>query len=190
MKTYHVQIKGTSPLLINRFKESDEVPDKVTKGKKNYGTPREQAEKTPYRDEGTLRLWIPSTWVTGAIKTIASDYKLPGTRKSVKSVSGGAVIPCQEKMYFLEEYSLKDIEIDSRPCVVQRARIMRHRARLEKWSVSLELMIDEQILAPEVVHQILTDAGRRAGMGDFRPQKSGPFGQFLIQKFKEFKPKE
>ena len=192
MKTVNVEITGVSPLLINRFKEQDELTEAVKKStKKDYGSPREQAEQTAYHDERTKKLWIPTTWVTGAIKTVASDYKLPGSRKSLKSVSGGAIIPLEEKMYFNGNLKLKDVEIDSRPVVIQRARIMRHRARLEKWKVSLVLEIDETIIPVDNVHEILSDAGKRAGMGDFRPQKGGPFGRFSVTSWKvlEDKPK-
>ncbi len=181
MKTVKVTITGVSPILINRFKEQEEIPQKMKKsGKKDYGTSREQAEATAYQDEETKKIWIPSTWIKGTIQTVASDYKLPGSRKSVKSVSGGAIIPTEEKLYFNEGYEIKDIEIDSRPCVVQRARIMRHRAKLEKWSVTADLMIDDSILDIDNVHEILNDAGRRSGMGDFRPQRGGPFGRFSV----------
>jgi hypothetical protein len=184
MKTVNLTIEGVSPLLINRFKEQDEIPVTTKKGKKDYGTPREQASQTPYFDARTGKLWVPSSWVTGTIRSIASDYKLPGTRKSVKSVSGGAIFPTEEKLYFKEGYKVKDIEVDSRPVVVQRARIMRHRAKLENWTVSCGLEIDEEIIPTDDVHQILSDAGRRAGMGDFRPQRGGPFGRFKITKWK------
>lgn len=180
MKTVSIEIKGTSPLLINRFKENDEQPDSMRKGKKDYGTSREQAEATAYRDESDQRLWIPSIWITGAIRSIASDYKLPGTRKSVKSVSGGAVLATGEKIYFKEGFKLENIEVDSRPVVIQRARIMRHRAKLESWTLSFDLEIDETILEPKNVHDILGDAGKRAGLGDYRPQRGGPFGRFQI----------
>ena len=188
MKIVQVEIAGTSPLLINRFKEQDEVVDAVKKSnKKDYGSSRDQAEATAYRDEDTKKIWIPTIWVTGAIKTVASDYKLPGTRKSVKSVSGGVIVPVEEKAYFCEDYSLEDIEVDSRPVVIQRARIMRHRAKLEKWSIKVELQIDEDILPLKDVHAILVDAGRRAGLGDYRPQKGGPFGRFQVTSWKELK---
>lgn len=181
MKTIRVTIQGVAPLLINRFNEAAEQPSKMKKsGKRDYGTPRQQAEKTAYYDEETKRVWIPSSWVKGALSTVASDYKLPSSRKSVKSVIGGAIIPAEEKVYFKENYLLSAIEIDSRPCVVQRARIMRHRARLEKWSASLHLEIDDTILDLENCHEMLSDAGKRAGIGDFRPQKGGPFGRFQI----------
>lgn len=187
MKTVTVKIEGISPILINRFKEQDEIPTKMKKaGKKDYGTPREQATATAYQDPDG-KLWIPSAWIKGAIQTIASDYKLPGSRKSVKSVSGGAIIPTEEKLYFLEQYTIKNLEVDSRPCVIQRARIMRHRARLEKWSVKITLEIDEEIIATESVHEILSASGRRSGCGDFRPQKGGPFGRFIVSNWRVLK---
>lgn len=184
MKTIEVTIEGISALIINRFQENNEVAPSMKKAnKKDYGAPREQAEQTAYQDPDG-RLWVPSSWITGAIKTVASDYKLPGTRKSVKSVSGGAVFPLEEKIYFNEKYKVKNIEIDSRPVVIQKSRIMRHRAKLEKWSLTFNLEIDNSILDPENVHQILGDAGRRAGLGDYRPQKGGPFGRFQLTKWK------
>jgi len=111
---------------------------------------------------------------------ISSDYKLPSSRKSVKSVIGGAVIPLDEKIYFEEKYKVPDCEIDSRPCVIQRARLMRHRGRFEKWTLSIALQIETDILDEDNVHQMIVDAGRRAGIGDFRPQRGGPFGRFRV----------
>ncbi len=185
MKTVSIEIKGVSPLLINRFKESSEIPTTMKKaGKKDYGTPREQAESTAYADAKTDLLWIPSSWIKGSIQTVASDYKLPGSRKSVKSVSGGAVLAVEEKFYFTEKYKKKDVEIDSRPVVIQRARVMRHRARLETWSLKFDLEIDETIIPLSDAHQILNDCGRRAGLGDFRPQRGGPFGRFAVTSWK------
>jgi len=188
MKTISLTIKGIAPLLINRFKENDEITEAVKKsGKKDYGTPRTQAELTAYADEPRTPkslCWVPSTWIMGAVATISSDYKLPGSRKSLKSVAGGAIIPLEEKLYFNEKHVLSKVEIDSRPVVIQRARIMRHRARLEEWSLSFDLELDETIIPVDSLHGVLTDAGKRAGLGDFRPPKGGPFGRFIIVAWK------
>lgn len=188
MKTITITISHIAPMLINRFKENDELPVAMKKGnKKDYGTPRVQAEATAYCDEPRNKkslLWVPSTWIMGAIATIASDYKLPGTRKSVKSVYGGAIIPTDEKLYFNEKHILGKIEIDSRPVVIQKARIMRHRARLEKWSLTFNLELDETIIPADSLHQLIVDAGRRSGLGDFRPPKGGPFGRFKLTSWK------
>jgi hypothetical protein len=187
MKTITVTLEGISPLLINRFKENDEITEAVKKnGKKDYGTPREQAELTAYCDEPRKNkspLWIPSTWIMGSIATIASDYKIPGSRKSVKSIYGGCIIPVEEKIYFSEKHTLEKVEVDSRPVVIQRARIMRHRARVEKWTLTCSLELDDTLLPVDSLHQLITDAGRRAGLGDFRPPKGGPFGRYKIVKW-------
>lgn len=180
MSAFTITIEGISPLLINRFSESSEIPKTMKKSNvKDYGTAREQAEKTLYADEDG-RAWIPSSWIKGAISTVSSDYKLPSSRKSVKSIIGGAVIPLTDKVYFEEKYKVKDCEIDSRPVVIQRSRIMRHRAKFEQWTLTCDLDIHEDILPPDDVHQMIGDAGKRAGIGDFRPQKGGPFGRFQI----------
>lgn len=184
MKTVVVGVKGISPLLINRFQELAEQPQEMKRnGKKDYGTPRQQAEGTAYRDDDTLKIWIPTLWFKGSMASVSSDYKIPGSRKSVKSIFGGVVLPVTEKCYFAGDLHLKDIEIDSRPVVIQRARVMRHRARLEAWAVEFELEIDDSLLGDDSVHQILTEAGRRVGVGDFRPQKGGPFGRFIVTKW-------
>lgn len=183
MKTITIKLKGASALLINRFAESREHPPKTQRGgRRDFGTPRRQAELTAYADSNG-RLWMPSTWIKGAIQSIASDYKLIGTRKSLKSVSGGCIRAMEEKLYFLENYHIKDIEIDSRPVVIQRARIMRHRARLESWSVQCLFELEDELIDVETLNQMLTDAGRRSGVGDFRPQKGGSFGRFIVTEF-------
>lgn len=189
MKTIAVRIKGISALLVNRFKEQSEVPVKMKcSNKKDYGTPRFQAESSAYLDpDGTC--WVPGTWIKGALTTVSSDYKLPSSRKSVKSVIGGAVLCTEEKIYFDEGYTKSQIEVDSRPCVVQRARIMRHRARFEEWSLSFHLEVEDSILGTAEVHQMLGDSGKRAGIGDFRAAKGGPFGRFQIVSWKEVKDK-
>ena len=184
MEMYHVTIQGIAPLLIHAFADDFGLDNKVAKKKKgsDHGTPREQAEKALYAEKNGL-LYIPSTWIKGSLMDVASEYKLPGSRKSLKSVLGGAVIPLDEKMSFSKKFFKKDIEIDSRPVSIQRAnsKIMRHRGRIEiPWKLSCDLQIETSIVPAETVHELLGDAGRRAGIGDFRPSKQGPFGRYQV----------
>ena len=189
MSIFRATLKGSSALLINAFALDFGMEEKVAKRKKNddYGSPREQAEKVLYSDKKTGKLWVPSSWVKGTMMGAASEYKLPSSRKSLKSILGGAVIPVDEKCYFVEKFTKKNIEIDSRPVVIQRAKIMRHRPRLEKWSITCELEIDESLVPAKTILELLNDCGRRVGVGDFRPQKGGPFGRFQISSWKKVK---
>ena len=88
MKTIQVKIKGLSPILINKFKDHTTQQEAVKKStKKDYGTPEEQAIESAYFDTKSKKVWVPTTWLTGCLKTVSSEYKLAGTRKSIKSGS-------------------------------------------------------------------------------------------------------
>ena len=61
-----------------------------------------------------------------------------------------------------------------------KGRIMRHRPRLNQWAMEFALEIDEDMINSQTVHQLLSEGGSKIGLGDFRPDKGGPFGRFLV----------
>ena len=84
----------------------------------------------------------------------------------------------------------KDYEVDSRPVVIPstKGRIMRHRPRFDHWSMRFSMRINEDLLPEDFVHQLLDEGGLQGGIGDFRPQKFGPYGTFLVTEWKNGKP--
>jgi hypothetical protein len=80
MKTIEVTIVGTSPLLQNRFNASP--PTSTRTIVQDHGTPREQAEKSVYRDGD--HFYFPGSWISGAIREAGGNHKLVGSRKSAK----------------------------------------------------------------------------------------------------------
>jgi len=66
------------------------------------------------------------------------------------------------------------------PVVVQRARLMRTRAMFEDWSISFEVERDEDLIDLQQLASWIQVAGRRIGVGDWRPQKSGHYGRFEL----------
>jgi len=83
----------------------------------------------------------------------------------------------------------KDFEVDSRPVVIPstKGRIMRHRPRFDQWSASFTIRINEMILPVDFVQRLLTEGGEQIGIGDFRPEKGGPFGTFNVVEWTEVK---
>ena len=81
----------------------------------------------------------------------------------------------------------KDFEVDSRPVTIPatKGRIMRHRPRFDQWGAKFDLMVNDAQLAVETAHLLLTEAGQSIGIGDFRPEKRGPFGTFRVTAFDE-----
>ena len=76
--------------------------------------------------------------------------------------------------------ALVDYDIDTRRATVQRNAVLRSRPRLEKWAAKVELEIDEEFIAEPTLRELMDIAGRIIGVGDFRPEKSGPFGRFRV----------
>lgn len=65
------------------------------------------------------------------------------------------------------------------PVVVQRARILRTRAMFElPWSITCTVDVDDELVDQQMLTSWLDVAGRRVGIGDWRPAKSGHYGRF------------
>jgi hypothetical protein len=81
----------------------------------------------------------------------------------------------------------QDFEVDSRPVTIPatKGRVMRHRPRFDDWGAKFSLKINDSLISTELVHQLLNEAGEQIGIGDFRPEKTGPFGTFRVVKFDE-----
>lgn len=185
-----VTIQGVSALLMHRFHEESEGDLGKTTRKTNisHGTPREQAEKTAYKlPDGTL--YLPGSAVSRCLREAASAFKQRGSRKSLKYVIPAAVFIEDETLPLINgdgKSPARAFEVDSRPVTIPstKGRIIRHRARLDVWSCRFSMQIDETTLDAGVVHEVLTFAGSRQGLLDFRPASGGPFGRFIVTEWK------
>lgn len=171
----NVEVKGITPLLMNKFDMTGEKADK-------NATPREVAEKKAYRlDDG--KFFIPMTWMYGAMMNAGRNIKLGkrqiSTRDSSMLASGAWI---DEEVFIL---SNDDFEVDSRPVVVPATggRIVAHRPRFDEWSFSFSLTVDEQVFGEKLIRELIDDAGKKVGIGDFRPERKGWFGRFVVTKW-------
>jgi hypothetical protein len=169
-KTVKITIEGISPLLMHRF------PMEETGELKNM-TPAEQAEIAAYRNPQTGGLYIPGTAVLRALVSAASFTKGKG-RMTAQKPAAACLMICGEYL----DLGISTFEIDSRPVVIAatKGRVVRHRPRLPKWRVSFDLEYDNDLLSAEHVREIVDNCGRRVGLLDFRPERKGPFGRFVV----------
>lgn len=65
--------------------------------------------------------------------------------------------------------------------VVQRNRILRTRAKFDEWGVSFIVEADDELVDENQLEAWLDIAGRRIGLGDWRPEKSGIYGRFQME---------
>ena len=68
------------------------------------------------------------------------------------------------------------------PVVVNGKRILRTRAKCDcPWSVVGVADVDEELVDKAKLTAWLARRGRRIGLGDWRPEKSGVFGRFDVE---------
>ena len=188
--TADVEVVGVTSLLQHRWSESAEGESgKSTRAALVVrGTPREEAEKVVYREpDGSI--YHPGAAFARLIREAGGGHKLKGTRKSAKYVVPAAVLVMDDTvpLFGPDGKRLKDFEVDSRPVVIPstKGRVMRHRPRFDEWTAKLRIRVNTAILPIAFVHQLLVEGGQQLGIGDYRPDRGGPFGTFRVVEFRE-----
>lgn len=183
-----IEISGTTPLLMNRFHDEAQMAASsgtraATLGEK--GTPREQAEKKLYRDaDGAI--CIPQPNLMRAIIDGGSFFK---AGKSKVTTQKSSLIPaCVD----IEGVSVplkhrEPWDVDTRAVRIPSTggRILCHRPVFHEWSLAFALELDESIMTAKLLREIVDAAGKRIGLGDFRPACKGPFGKFVVSRWDE-----
>jgi len=146
--------------------------------------PRNIAEASIYRMPNR-QIAIPGAAIGRLLREAGGAHKIKGSRKSVKYVVPAAVIVTDDLcgIYLHDRKTpVTDFEVDSRPVTIPatKGRVMRHRARFNEWSVRCSMRINEKILEEALIRKLLTEGGEQIGIGDYRPEKGGPFGTFAV----------
>lgn len=177
MEKLNVRIEGTSPLLMHRFPMGEEdAKSKAKNQKKN----EDDVESYLYVDEEG-KLVQPSIHIISTLKKAGAKYQIPGQGKlTYKNIMGSGAVIIEPDMI---PHEIQEWKIDRRPVVVQRARIVRQRPVLNSWALSFRVEYDEDEIPKAVLKELLDYAGRRVGIGDFRPERGGSFGRFIVTKF-------
>ena len=185
MKTIAVEIRGTSPLLIHRFGDEAEQSKSTRRVEVTTRDPRSEARKVAYiAADGTF--YFSAFAIPNAMGNAGSNHKAKGTRKSLRYVVPSAVRMTTDTVTILNGAGpARDFEVDARPVTIPatKGRIMRYRPRFDCWGARFDLVINDELLSVEMAQQLLTEAGLQIGIGDFRPEKRGPFGTFRVTRF-------
>lgn len=174
MKTINVEITGIAPLLQNRFPMED-AGHNISKAKKKVYVPEDEAKKCLYQKDGVI--FQPAEHVYQSMVRAATDFKFSGKKTFKDVITSGIIVEPEEIPLLADKY-----EIDARPVVIQRARVLKWRPKFNKWKLKFKLTIlDDTNISPANVKEILEKAGATKGIGDYRPR----FGRFMVTEFKE-----
>jgi hypothetical protein len=178
MKKVKVLIKSMCALLMNRFDIEGQNEGVQAKRKDTKYDPETDAWKAAYFDK-EQGFYLPSSHVEGALKKAGAEYKIKGT-KSYKETILSSVFVEEEKLFLNKK---QWDEIDRQAAKIQQARIVRSRPRFNSWQTTFHINFNDERITPEVLKQILVEAGATKGVGDYRPK----YGRFTVEKFEVVK---
>ena len=183
MKKYKVVIEGVSPLLMNR--PSAMIGD-ISKDKKPFTNEADNEAILKIYQNDKEELYQPSTHIYGALIEAGKHKKVVGKGKATYSkVVGYAIeinpfeIKHQKQKW--ETFSILAVNPNT------KGRNLLHRPMLKEWKLEFECVFDETEIAPSIMKELFDIAGKVAGIGDWRPQKKGPYGKFQVTEWKELK---
>ena len=168
---YEVKIRGLRPLLQHRMSNE---PVKRKKMGCSYDN-QEDAENCLYKDsEG--RICQPANHIESALIKASANYRIGGQgKKTYKDAFKGGVFI--DPLFI--PHLIPDWGIDLQNVVIQRARILRARPRFDKWELNFTITLIDERITPDVLKDVLIDAGKFCGLGDNRPR----YGTFEVTAF-------
>jgi hypothetical protein len=188
-----VELMGTTSLIMNKF--HDAAAEAATNGTRtsfataDRGTPFEIAEAKIYLGLKGKPM-IPQPNLLRCIVNGGKFHKIGKSQVTTEKKSmlyacidiEGAEIPLIHEQPW---------RVDTRAVVIPSTggRILTHRPMFDDWKLKFVLMIDTELMSPKLMRAIVDDAGKRIGLGDFRPDKKGPYGRFVVTLWREHSEK-
>jgi hypothetical protein len=205
LKTIHFTIDGTGVLVTNPF------PDKARKSikeKQNNPPVKKKVHdiRNPYEDFAKSAYWLsppPEEFdektvmdsvetgrfgfhVGGIKNAMTSAAYRAGLVKNIVTANGLFFIRNTEKDYI---YSTDCVQIISDPPIMREDCLstfnsgadMRYRAMFDNWSMDLQIEFDSQQMDGNVIADWLRRAGFSCGLGEYRAEKGGSWGGFVIR---------
>jgi hypothetical protein len=180
MKTYNLQLVGTSPLLLHRISKH-QLRDQIA-FKANGGEPEEEALEAMSKDEGGNPA-VPVDWLWDAIRVGCSRITVNGQQVSFSQVSRAIslkpkTLPLKGSDSSLPKWRVYTSVQHAKPGSKETILVVAPEFR--GWSLEVEITAYLEFPDKALLLRILSEAGR-AGIGLFHPPKKH-FGQFRVER--------
>jgi hypothetical protein len=175
---YEVETKEASPLLINRYVEGTLEEIKVRKG----DAKQKKVEDKLYMD-GKGNPYVPATYIRNCLIEAGKSVKVQGKGKATYSKLMGSTIMIVPDAILItpgtwEPYTITAVN------PMTHGRMTVTRPKFNQWKLKFSIIASDDI-SEDKLAAIVEEAGRFVGIGDWRPQKKGMFGKFIVEKFKK-----
>ncbi len=187
MKHLHVVIEGITPLLVNKFTDAAQLSatNGSTAAYKGAANPKEEAFSRLHLDEEGRPI-MPQPNIFRSIMEGGRFFKAGKTKVTTQRSSLIAACLSFDDIYYPIQ-SKGSWAVDSRPIrnPATGGRLLRYRPVFFDWRIAFSMTLDDEIVPVPLLREIVDTAGKRIGLGDFRPDCKGPFGKFLVVEWKE-----
>lgn len=174
----YVSVEGLPPGVLFQGKGLMDMPQ--------TGKPRPPEEEARLRAHWTIvgkqkQLGIPWVMFYRSICKAGARFKTKGKR-TFESVLA-PTMSCEQECIPLGmdkfETFVEWVKIPPRT----GAMVKIGRALLREWACSLAITLDCENYDPEMLRQVIEEAGKNVGIGAWRPQLKGPYGRFRVTEF-------
>lgn len=167
-----ITVKGSRPLLQNRFSGGDEEEQSGSKKTKKVYDDNEECLKRLYLDKEVVcqpALHFEATMIKSAV-----DFKFEGRKTYKEPFKAGVFV---DPLFIPHKFP--EWVVDKQAVRIGMARILRCRPRFDEWELDFSILIRDDRIEPLIVKEVLESAGKYYGVGDQRPR----YGQFDVVKF-------
>ena len=180
-----VTINGVTPLICNKFTDKAALAATTGVTSNNAGeplTPQETAEEKLYMHK--KKACIPQPNLLASIIEGGRFHKIKN--RSVTTMQKSMIPSCFDIKGTMLPIKTKDgWEVDERPVRIPATggRILAYRPKFNDWQLEFDATLDTDIISVNLMREILDDAGKRIGLGDYRPDRKGPFGKYKVNQW-------
>lgn len=187
---YRIRIEGTAPLITHNGAAGLDTrsPANIEKASisKKRGSNRTEADEDRLRELDCYTSLYLAADGSPTFPESALRACIEGAARKLKQgpqVREGLIVERIEEFVYDKSLGTTGDELAKSAqftvgVVVQRARVLRTRAKFDEWAIVFTVEVDEELVDQQQLTAWLDIAGRRLGLGDWRPEKSGHYGRF------------
>lgn len=176
-RVVNIKVVGDSPLIVHNWSQKV-VKEMLDKQMKKATTGR--AAKDPQQDfEDSL---YPHPEGGFGFKSVA--FKNAAVTACTSLNKAITKVAARQAFFVLGEF----VKIDGDPPTPREDMVrvgmgtadIRYRGEFKNWSATLPVEFNPQAMSIEQIINLLNHAGFGVGVGEWRPEKNGPYGRFHV----------
>ncbi len=191
---YDITIRGTRPIIMHngaaglaKRSSANLAKDEITRKPDSNRTASDDARLAELETQTALYLdkrgapTLPEAALRSCIETAARKLKQgPQVREGLTVLEVKSFGYDRKKYGTMLKKLVKTTQFTVPVVIRGRGRLLRTRAKFDEWCCTFAVDADDELVDKDQLEAWLDIAGRRIGLGDWRPEKSGHYGRFEV----------